>query len=66
MRFITPKPMQLTLLMIVNRDMTRSLGENTVMTSDSTVHLGITRAGRKEATINVKERVSVARRTSYS
>ena len=29
-------------------DMTRSLSENTVMTSDSAVHPEITRAGRKE------------------
>ena len=46
--------------------MARSIGENTAMISDSAVDLGITRAGRKKVTINVKEIVSVARRICYS
>ena len=42
-----------------------SLGENELRVTDSTVHLGITRAGRKESEINTTERISLARRTAY-
>ena len=42
------------------------LGENTVELSDSCLHLGVTRAGKNESAINVKERITVARRTAYS
>ena len=34
--------------------------------SDKTVHLGLTRAGKKESEMNIKDRISLARRTSYS
>ena len=43
-----------------------SLGENTVRLSEAALHLGINRAGKQESTTNVKERISLARRTSYS
>ena len=43
-----------------------SLGDNQLKLSDSAVHLGITRAGKKESSINVNDRVKLARRTSYS
>ena len=42
------------------------LGENTIHLSDDALHLGVKRAGEKESSINVKERISLARRTSYS
>ena len=42
------------------------LGENTVELSDSCLHLGVTRAGKNESAINVKERITAARRTAYS
>ena len=48
-----------------NKDMTWNLTENVVSFSDSAVHLGITHTGKKEPVINVEERVSSARRTSY-
>ena len=50
----------------VNTDMTLSLGDNFVSFSDTVVHLVVTRAGKKEHVINVEERISSARRTSYS
>ena len=43
-----------------------SLGDNQLKLSDSAVHLGITRAGKKESSINVNDIVKLARRTSYS
>ena len=43
-----------------------TLGENLIQTTDSAVHLGISRSGKKESNINTTERISVARRTSYS
>ena len=49
-----------------DKDCKWSLGDNTVHLSDTAVHLGINRAGKKESSINVKERISFARRTSYS
>ena len=49
-----------------DKDCKWSLGDNTVHLSDTAVHLGINRAGEKESSINVKERISLARRTSYS
>ena len=42
-----------------------TLGENELKVIDSTVHSGITRAGRKESEINTTERISLARRTAY-
>ena len=45
---------------------TWKLGENSISTSESAVHLGINRSGKREANINIVERISVARRTSYS
>ena len=42
-----------------------SLGENELGVSDRATHLGITRAGKKESEINISERISSARRTSY-
>ena len=42
-----------------------TLGENELKVTDSTVHLGITRVGRKESEINTTERISLARRTAY-
>ena len=50
----------------VNDDMTWNLGDNTLSFSDTAVHLGVTRAGKKESDINIDERISLARRTSYS
>ena len=43
-----------------------TLSETPVTLSDSSLHLGITRAAKKESSINVNERISSARRTSYS
>lgn len=43
-----------------------TLGENELALSDSTVHLGVVRAGKKEPELNIKNRISLARRTSYS
>ena len=40
-----------------------TLGENLIQTTDSAVHLGISRSGKKESNINTTERISVARRT---
>ena len=34
--------------------------------SDDALHLGVKRARKKESSINVKERISLARRMSYS
>lgn len=48
------------------KDSTWKLGEISIKLSDSSVHLGMTRAGKKESSINVNERISSARRTSYS
>ena len=45
---------------------TWTLGEDLIQTSESAVHLGINRAGKKESNINTTERISLARRTSYS
>ena len=42
------------------------LGENTIELSDSYLHLGVTRAGKNESAVNVKECITVARRTAYS
>ena len=45
---------------------TWTLGENFVNISENARHLGISRSGKKESNINTEERISVARRTSYS
>ena len=50
----------------LDENLERSLGDNQLKLSDSAVHLGITRAGKKESSINVNDRVKLARRTSYS
>ena len=50
----------------VNDDMTWNLGDNILSFSDTAIHLGVTRAGKKESDINIDERISLARRTSYS
>ena len=50
----------------VNDDMTWNLGDNILSFSDTAVHLGVARAGKKESDINIDERISLARRTSYS
>lgn len=50
----------------LNKELTWSLGENEILVSDNTIHLGITRAGKKESSLNVSDRISLARRTSYS
>ena len=42
-----------------------TLGGNELEVSDRATHLGITRAGKKESEINISERISLARRTSY-
>ena len=42
-----------------------TLGENELVVSDRATHLGITRAGKKESEINILDRISLARRTSY-
>ena len=34
--------------------------------ADKTVHLGLIRSGKKESELNIKDRISLARRTSYS
>ena len=44
---------------------TWSLGENAVRLSEAALHFGINRAGKQESTTNVKDRISLARRTSY-
>ena len=49
-----------------NEDLKWTLGENVLTLSDKTVHLGLTRAGKKESEMNIKDRISLARRTSYS
>ena len=46
--------------------MTWSPRENIITVSDSAVHLEITHAGNKKSAINIEERISVARRSSYS
>ena len=51
---------------IPNKDCIWSLGENTVQLSEGAPHLGINRAGKQESATNVKDRISLARRTSYS
>ena len=51
---------------IPDKNCSWKLGENTAILSDSTPHLGLTRSGKKESSINVKERITLARRTSYS
>ena len=43
-----------------------TLGEDLIQTSESAVHLGINLAGKKKSNINTTERISLARRTSYS
>ena len=36
-----------------------TLRENSIQTTDSAVHLGISRSGKKESNINTTERISV-------
>ena len=50
---------------ILDKDCIWSLGENSVRLSEAALHLGINRAGKQESTTNVKDRISLARRTSY-
>ncbi|CAC5407671.1 unnamed protein product [Mytilus coruscus] len=42
------------------------LGERNLTTSDRATHLGITRSSKNENMLNIEERISLARRTSYS
>ncbi|VDI17383.1 Hypothetical predicted protein [Mytilus galloprovincialis] len=42
------------------------LGNRAITTSDQATHLGLTRSSKNENLINVDERISLARRTSYS
>ena len=51
---------------VVGEDLIRALNDNELSVTDSTVHLGLIRAGSKESEINVQNRISLARRTSYS
>ncbi|MCW4346819.1 MAG: reverse transcriptase family protein [Candidatus Thiodiazotropha endolucinida] len=50
----------------IDKNSTWKLGESTVGLSDSSLHLGVTRAAKKESELNVKDRITAARRTSYS
>ena len=50
----------------MNEDLKWTLGENVVNLTKSSVHLVITRAGKKESSLNNNDRISLARRTSYS
>ena len=50
----------------LNEDLKWTLGEKLANLTESSVHLGITRAGKKESSLNVNDRISLARRTSYS
>ena len=50
----------------VDKSLSWTLGENSINISDSAVHLGTMRLGKIESSINVDERISLARRTSYS
>ena len=50
----------------LNEEFKWPLGEDEITLSENTTHLGITRAGKKESSSNVSERISLARRTSYS
>ena len=49
-----------------NEDLKWTLGENVLSLKENTVHLGLIRSGKKESELNIKERISLARRTSYS
>ena len=49
-----------------NNDLKWTLGENVLSLKENTVHLGLIRSGKKESELNIKERISLARRTSYS
>ena len=49
----------------LNEEFKWTLGEDEITLSENTT-LGITRAGKKESSLNVSERISLARRTSYS
>ena len=40
-------------------------GENELVVSDRETHLGVTRARKNESEINISDRISLARRTSY-
>ena len=51
---------------MINEDLKWTLGENVIKLADKTVHLGLIRSGRKESELNIKDRISLARRTSYS
>ena len=50
----------------LNEDLKWFLGENPIRLSERAIHLGITRAGKGESVFNVNDRISLARRTSYS
>lgn len=50
----------------LNEEFKWNLGDNEISLSGQTTHLGTTRAGKKESALNVSERISLARRTSYS
>ena len=51
---------------MIKEDLKWTLGENVIKLADKTVHLGLIRSGRKESELNIKDRISLARRTSYS
>ena len=50
----------------LNEDLKWFLGENPIRLSERAIHLGITRAEKGESVFNVNDRISLARRTSYS
>ena len=49
-----------------NNDLKWTLGDNILTLAENTVHLGLVRSGKKESELNIKDRISLARRTSYS
>ena len=64
---IYPVKTQVVSLSCLNKeDPTWTLGENKLTLAENAVHLGLIRSGKKESEINIKDRISLARRTSYS